>query len=105
MRRLLNCCAKVRSILVLGTSLFLLVACADSIRATEPPQLDQAPDGLLAACPRPVRLPDRSLMQAEVEAFWLTDRRRLIECGASKAALREYYVNRDALITASAPQS
>lgn len=99
MRRFLNCCAKARLILVLGMSPFLLAACADSIRSTEPPQLDPVPAALAATCPRPVVLPSRALTQSEVEAFWLTDRRRLIECGASKAAVVEFYTNRDNLIT------
>ena len=98
MRRLLTYFDKVRLTLLLVASLFLLQACGDSILSTEPPQLDPAPSALTAACPRPVVLPDRSLSQAEVEAFWLRDRQRLVECGLTKQAVVDFYRNRDALI-------
>jgi len=54
---------------------------------------------LTGVCPRPVRLPDRELSQAEVEAYWLRDRQALIECGLTKQALLNYYQTRDALLT------
>lgn len=98
MLRLKTYYAKARLILLLAMSLSLLQACGDSIRSTEPPQLDPVPEALAAACPRPVVLPDRSLSQAEVEAFWLRDRQRLVECGLTKQAVVDYYKNRDALI-------
>lgn len=98
MRRSTTYCAKAQLTLLLAMSLFLLQACADSIRSTEPPQLDAAPPALTQPCPRPVTLPDRALTQAEVEAFWLRDRQRLVECGLTKQAVVDYYSNRDQLI-------
>jgi len=98
MRRLTTYCAKAQLTLLLAMALFLLQACAGSIRSTEPPQLDPAPEALTATCPRPVTLPDRALTQAEVEAFWLKDRQRLVECGLTKQAVVEYYTNRDRMI-------
>lgn len=81
-----------------------LAACADSIQSSsEPPVLEQAPWELTRICAQPVPLPERTLSQAEVEAFWLRDRQALVECGVSKAALMRYYQNRDALITGKKP--
>lgn len=98
MHRLKTYYAKAQLTLLLVISFFLLQACADSIRSTEPPQLDPAPEAITSACPRPVKLPDRALTQAEVEAFWLRDRQRLVECGLTKQAVVDYYSNRDRMI-------
>ncbi len=104
MHRLTNSSGKLKVMLLLVAPLFLLQACADSILSTEPPKLSAVPPQLAAPCPRPVTLPNRALTQAEVEAFWLRDRQRLVECGLTKQAVVDYYSNRDALITGTAPQ-
>ena len=38
-------------------------------------------------CKLPVSLPDRDLTQAEVEKFWMRDRKALLECGVTKESL------------------
>jgi hypothetical protein len=99
MRRLLTYCAKARLILVLGELPFLLAACGDLTRSIEPPQLDPVPAALAEPCPRTVVMPVRNLTQQESEAFWIQDRRHLIECADSKQAVVKYYAARDAAIT------
>lgn len=82
--------------------LLALTACADSIQSsTEAPRLNDAPAALTQDCSRPVRIPDRELTQAEVEELWLRDREALIACGLNRAALQEFYENRDALLRGS----
>ncbi len=91
---------KPLKILMLLAPLFLLTACAASIRSSnEPPRLDAAPPALAQSCAKPVRLPNRTLLQQEVERLWLRDRAALIACGTSKEELLRYYQDRDARIT------
>lgn len=79
--------------------LSILGACAASIQSsTEPPRLVDAPARLQEACAKPLRLPDRELSQSEVEEYWLRDRQALIDCGLTKQALLDYYLNRDSLL-------
>lgn len=90
---------KRRTTLTLLGLPLVLAACAGSIQSsTEPPVLEEAPSELTGNCPQPVILPERMLMQAEVEEFWLRDRVALIDCGARKAALESYYARRDEAI-------
>lgn len=58
--------------------LLALTACAASPSVKAPPP----PPSLIAPCRAPVALPDRGLMQGEVETLWGRDRSALRECGA-----------------------
>ena len=87
---------------MLTVLLLALAACGDSIQSsTEAQRLNDAPTALAGACSRPVRIPERELTQAEVETLWLRDREALVACGIGKAALLEFYRNRDALLRGS----
>jgi len=79
--------------------LLATTACLDSIGSVEPPILVDPPLGFTVACERPVLLPSRSLTQAEVESFWISDRSNLISCGLQLQALIDFYVKRDTRIT------
>lgn len=72
-----------------------LAACSDSIGSVEPPKLAPPPVELTAPCERPVLLPERVLIQREVENYWLRDRASLIECGQYKDLLEDFYNDRD----------
>lgn len=50
---------------------------------------------MLRACDGPVMLPEEGLTVAEVEDYWLRDRAALLDCGAAKEAVQDYYINRD----------
>lgn len=86
---------------MLIAALWALQACSVLTQSAidQGPILEPAPAELLSECDKPVRLPDRSLTQAEVETFWLRDRVALIECGQTKEALIDYYRQRDAGLT------
>ena len=104
MQRSLDSLNSHLKILMLPVPLLALAACEGSIQSsTEPPRLEPAPDQLTEVCVQPVRLPDRALSQAEVEALWLRDRRALIECGLTKSAVVAFYVTRDALLKGLEP--
>ncbi len=79
-------------------SLSVLTACGESIGSVEPPILAEAPPELTRPCPRPVKLPESSLTQLEVEANWIEDRGRLISCSERHGALVEFYQDRDSRI-------
>lgn len=76
-----------------------LTACEESIGSVESPKLKPPPSGLTDLCSRPVLLPNRELTQREVEAYWITDRERLIRCGYKLQQLIEFYVDRDRRIS------
>ena len=80
-------------------SLLVLAACSDSIGSVEPPVLADPPEGLTESCPRPILLPERELIQAEVERYWINDRSNLIGCGLQLQALIDFYKKRDTRIT------
>lgn len=72
--------------------------CAVSTNSGKPILI--APDATLTRiCERPVLLPDRGLTQAEVEAFWRSDRARLLDCRARHEALAAYIADRDARLS------
>ena len=100
MRRLQDFPEKLPRIPMLIVLLSALGACGDSIRSsTKPPVLSPPPAELEDDCAQPVRLPDRVLTQAEVEALWLQDRVALIDCGLTKELLEQYYRDRDRRLT------
>lgn len=72
----------------LVASLWALTACAGSTVGKAP--VPSAPPSLLAACPRPVALPDRAMTQAEVEVSWGRDRSALRACRSRHAGLVEW---------------
>ncbi|KEA07471.1 dehydrogenase [Rhizobium rhizogenes] len=89
---------KLAKILMLAALLLALPACAASTKYVSPPPAPSlaAPDSALTKdCPRPIDIGDKALTQAQVEHFWPQDRKALIECGRSKAALRDFYAERD----------
>lgn len=61
----------------------LLAACGGSTASDIVPP----PEQVVAACVRPVDLPERALTQAEAEGYWGADRRALRGCAARHAAL------------------
>lgn len=86
----------------------VLPACAVSIPsdklavASPRPQLAQPDSALTSDCPRPVDTGYAPLSQARTEKLWINDRKALIECGAGRAALRDFYRERDAGLTGAA---
>lgn len=64
-----------------------LAACSGSIPSAEDLNIQRAPASLTQPCPRPVLLPNRVLTQAEVEDYWLVDRRNLVNCRSRHAGL------------------
>lgn len=64
-----------------------LAACSASTPSVEDLNVQRAPASLTRPCPRPVLLPDRELTQAEVEDYWLVDRRNLLNCRSRLAGL------------------
>lgn len=65
----------------------VLAACGASTPSVEDLNIQRAPASLTQPCPRPVLLPDRELTQAEVEDYWLRDRRNLLNCRSRHAGL------------------
>ncbi|MBX3558558.1 MAG: anaerobic dehydrogenase [Chelatococcus sp.] len=47
-------------------------------------------------------MPKRRLAQHEVERLWGQDRANLVECGEGKAALRDFYRDRDSRLSPKA---
>ena len=47
----------------------------------------------LTRCERPSALPTAALSVADVERYWARDRVALVKCGASLAALEQFYVS------------
>jgi len=68
-----------------------LAACSGSTPSVEDLNLQRPAASLTQECPRPVSLPERVLTQAEVEDYWLVDRRNLLNCRSRHAALAEQY--------------
>lgn len=79
--------------------LSVLMGCGDSIGSVEPPVLAEPPVSLTLPCEKPVLLPSQELKQHESETYWIADRSELISCGDEKAALIEFYRDRDYRIT------
>ena len=79
-----------------------LTACGDSITAIDSePVLKAAPKPLTLACAKPLTLPNRALKQSEVETMWREDREALLNCGLTKQALLDFYVERDSRLSGS----
>jgi hypothetical protein len=58
------------------------------------------PDAVLTVkCKGPVDLGDKPLSQAQLEQLWITDRERLLSCARKHLALRDYYADRDQLLS------
>jgi hypothetical protein len=57
--------------------------------------LAQPDSALTKGCDDPVDIGDSALPQSKTEKFWMKDRRALIECKSGKAALRDFYADRD----------
>ena len=70
--------------------LLVLAACTDSTQSVENFRLDPPPASLTIPCAQAAELPERVLTQAEVESFWLADRRRLAECRSRYKRLIEW---------------
>jgi hypothetical protein len=59
------------------------------------------PDSALTKdCDKPVDIGSSDLPQAKLEKFWMRDRQSLLTCGRGKAALRDFYADRDARLVA-----
>jgi hypothetical protein len=72
----------------LVASLLALTACAGSTGGEAP--VPRPSPSLLAACARPVALPNRAMTQAEVEVSWGRDRSALRACVSRHAGLVEW---------------
>ncbi len=83
---------------MLIAGLSALAACSESIGSVEPPKLTPPPEEITVRCDRPGALPERPLTQSEVEAYWIRDRERLVQCGYRFDALLAYYTDRDSRI-------
>ena len=85
---------------MLITSLSVLTACAGSTRSNNNLQgvLTPAPAELVVPCASPITLPERELTQAEVERYWLKDRKNLVICKRQKDGVVKYYEKRDKII-------
>lgn len=81
----------------------LTAACGSTKFVGQPPVLNPPPPALEAECADTVPLPHRQLKQREVERLWGQDRANLVECGEGKAALRDFYRDRDARLSMKAP--
>lgn len=68
-----------------------LTACAGSTPSVDGLNIQRPPASLMQACRGPVVLPERVLTQAQVENYWLTDRRSLAECRSRHAGLAQHY--------------
>lgn len=76
-----------------------LTACSESIGSVEAPVLADPPLGLTTPCKGTVTLPKGELTQSQVEAYWITDRERLVRCGIQLQHLIAFYTDRDSRIT------
>ncbi|WP_442320023.1 Rz1-like lysis system protein LysC [Ancylobacter polymorphus] len=80
-----------------------LTACSGSTASVRPslrPTLEPAPAALRQPCAAPVVIPPGGKTQGQTERSWAKDRVALVECGADKAALVEFYDKRDAALAA-----
>jgi hypothetical protein len=94
---------KLIKTLTLISLLLALPACSASTKFVSPPPTPHlaAPDSALTKdCDDPVDIGDAALPQAKLEKFWMRDRQSLVECGRGKAALRDFYADRDARLVA-----
>jgi hypothetical protein len=66
----------------------------------KPPQLIKPDSALLLKCIGPVDIGTESLTQGQLERLWITDRERLLSCVRRHAALRDFYADRDAQLSA-----
>lgn len=57
-----------------------LTACAASTPSIKQLHVDAPPASLVQPCRSPVGIPERQLTQADVENYWLRDRRSLVDC-------------------------
>nr|WP_210334703.1 dehydrogenase [Rhizobium leucaenae] len=81
---------------MLAALLSALPACAASTKFASPPPQLAAPDSALTKdCARPVDIGSAAMTQAAAEKFWTKDRQALVECRRGKAALRDFYADRD----------
>lgn len=74
-----------------------LTGCAGSAASNklQKPVLVTPDSALTEQCKRPSALPERDLKQNEVERYWTSDRRNLVECGKRHDGLRKFYDTRD----------
>lgn len=97
------------TVAVVITALFALTltGCVTTSRSISapppPPMLSEVDRTLLVDCLGPVRLPAGAITQRDVERLWITDRKALIDCGKRHAALRDYYLERDAALRRGKP--
>lgn len=94
---------KPRRIVIATALASALTACGASTESVRPslrPTLEPAPAALRQPCAAPVVIPAGAKTQRETEGAWATDRVALVECGADKAALVEFYDKRDAALAA-----
>jgi hypothetical protein len=58
------------------------------------------PDATLTVkCKGPIDIGDQPLTQERLEQLWITDRERLLSCARRHLALRDYYADRDQLLS------
>ncbi|NKJ03154.1 dehydrogenase [Rhizobium sp. SG741] len=89
---------KLAKILTLAALLLALPACSASTKYVSPPPAPSlaAPDSALTKdCAQPVDIGKDALAQSQTESLWIKDRKALIDCRRSKAALRDFYAERD----------
>ena len=77
--------------------------CGSTRYISVPPQLTEPDRALVRDCLGPVRLPQGTLTQGDVERLWIGDRKALIECGRRHKALRDFYAERDAAVRGALP--
>lgn len=65
------------------------------------PQLQEPPKWMLAGCPKLRTLPDKAMSQKEVEVSWGPDIGAYEACRLRYYALRKYYRERDAALSAT----
>lgn len=83
-----------KTTLLTTLALVLLASCASTPLAVKP-TLTPPSTVMLRACDYPAELPLEGLTVAGVEDYWLRDRAALLDCGAAKAAVQDYYLTRD----------
>ncbi|NTJ63756.1 dehydrogenase [Agrobacterium rhizogenes] len=92
---------KLIKILMLASLPLVLPACVVSTRSDSlavpppPPSLAKPDSALTMDCDLPVDIGKTQLPQAKTEKFWIQDRKSLLDCRRSKAALRDFYADRD----------
>ena len=92
---------KLIKILMLASLPLALPACAVSTRSDnlpvppKPPSLAKPDSAITRDCERPFDIGKTQLPQAKTEKFWIQDRKSLLDCRRSKAALRDFYADRD----------